>query len=497
MFSLLVINKQFSFFRLSERNCVEVVTLLIEKGLIEVIFTNDGKEYLTNDQLEKEINDELYVNGGRINLVDLARILNVDLQRVTIAAERVVRENSQIRMILGQLIDESYIQRIAAEINEKLLQMGELNVADITVSYDLPSDFLMREVMEKYLGSLIFGKQDVANPRIFFTQSYVQRCKAKIRGALSGITVPTAVSAILAQGGIKERIFFTLIKEVHVQGTLTSRTVEAQYIPHIYTKMQSDWVKSFYKQNGYLEVSLPGLGVSDPKSFIQAQLSSEKYKQLNSVIVDQRIIDQVASSLEECISTASYLDISTIVPQTFTEKDYDQLISLCLTPQMRKSTLLFGSTIITLKYLDELIKPCHEIVKTKAKEAIDTGNYQKYVIERQMAQVKSQEKDDVQENVKVDKREERRKKAAGGAQGGGAQGRETKTKSTKKHTRNNKRQDSDSEEENNSQVNNNKKRKEPTITLINTNDIKKAIVKSLEEEGLEDLAGEIAAHYFP
>lgn len=473
-----------------------MVTLLIEKGLIDVIFTNDGKEYLTNDQLEKEINDELYVNGGRINLVDLARILNVDLQRVTTAAARVVQENLALRMILGQLIDETYIQRIASEINEKLGQMGELNVADLTVSYDLPSDFLMRDVMEKYLGSLIFGKQDTSNPRIFFTQSYVQRCKAKIRGALSGITVPTAVSAILAHAGIKERIFFTLIKEVHVQGTLTSRTLDAQYIPHIYTKMQSDWVKSFYKQNGYLEMSLSGLGVSDPKSFIQSQLSGEKFKQLNSVFVDQRIIDQVASSLDECISTSSYLDISTIVPQTFTEKDFDQLISLCLTPTMRKSTLLFGSTIITTNYLDELIKPCHEIVKTKAKEAIDTGNYQKYVIERQIAHVKSQEKDDVNENVKVDKREERRKKATGGAQGGGAQGRETKTKSTKKHNKNQRRQDSDSEQENEAQVSN-KKKKEPTITLINTNDIKKAIVKSLEEEGLEDLAGEIAAHYFP
>lgn len=473
-----------------------MVTLLIEKGLIDVIFTNDGKEYLTNDQLEKEINDELYVNGGRINLVDLARILNVDLQRVTTAAERVVEDNLTVRMILGQLIDETYIQRIASEINEKLAQTGELNVADITVSYDLPSDFLMRDVMEKYLGTLIFGKQDLSNPRIFFTQSYVQRCKAKIRGALSGITIPTAVSAILAQAGIKERIFFTLIKEVHVQGALTSRSVDAQYIPHIYTKMQSDWVKSFYKQNGYLEVTLPGLGVSDPKSFIQSQLSGEKFKQLSTVIVDQRIIDQVASSLEECITTSSYLDISTIVPQTFTEKDFDQLISLCLTPTMRKSTLLFGSTIITLKYLDELIKPCHEIVKTKAKEAVDTGSYQKYIIEKQMAQVKNQEKDDISENVKIDKREERRKKATGGAQGGGAQGRETKTKSTKKHNKNQRRQDSDSEQENDAQVSN-KKKKEPIITLINTNDIKKAIVKPLEEEGLEDLAGEIAAHYFP
>lgn len=52
--------------RLTERNCVEVVTKLIELKLLEVIFTNDGKEYLTPQQLVKEIKDELYVHGGKL-----------------------------------------------------------------------------------------------------------------------------------------------------------------------------------------------------------------------------------------------------------------------------------------------------------------------------------------------------------------------------------------------------------------------------------------------
>lgn len=487
------------FYRLSERNCIEVVTLLIEKGLIDVIFTNDGKEYLTYDNLEKEASDELYINGGRVNLVELSKTLNVDLNKIINVAEKIVSvENSTVRLILGQLIDESYVQRIASEINQKLAQTGELNVADITVSYDLPSDFLLHDVMEKYLGKLIFGKQDTSNPRIFFTQSYVQRCKAKIRGALAGITMPTSVSALLSQAGIKERIFFNLIKEVNALGTLTSRSIDAQYIPHIYTKMQSEWVKSFYKQNGYLELSLPGLGVSDPKSFIQSQLTGEKYKQLSSVIVDQRIIDHVASSLDECISTSSYLDISTIVPPAFSDKDFDQLISISLTTSMRKATLMFGSTVVTSKYLDELMKPCQELIKTKAKDAVDSGRYQQFIADKHTMSVKIHDKDDFNEAFKPDKKEERRKKAAGGSTGGGAQGRETKTRSTKKHNRNQRRNDSDSEQEDIETLSNNKKKqKEPTIDLININDIKKSIVKILEEEGLEDLAGQIASHYYP
>lgn len=54
--------------RLSERNCVELVNKLVELRLVDVVYTVDGKEYVTPQQLEREIRDELAVNrGGRRN----------------------------------------------------------------------------------------------------------------------------------------------------------------------------------------------------------------------------------------------------------------------------------------------------------------------------------------------------------------------------------------------------------------------------------------------
>lgn len=49
---------------------------------MDVIYTNDGKEYITPKYLSKEVLDELQVNGGRVNLVEVARALNVDLSKV-------------------------------------------------------------------------------------------------------------------------------------------------------------------------------------------------------------------------------------------------------------------------------------------------------------------------------------------------------------------------------------------------------------------------------
>lgn len=57
------------FFRLSERNCIEIINKLVELNLLEVIYTTDGKEYITPQYLIKEIKDELYVSGGRFVLM--------------------------------------------------------------------------------------------------------------------------------------------------------------------------------------------------------------------------------------------------------------------------------------------------------------------------------------------------------------------------------------------------------------------------------------------
>lgn len=478
---------------LSERNCVEVVSLLLEKGLLDLVFTTDGKEYLTHDHLRKEIEDELYVNGGRINLVELSKTLCVDLQKIQPVAEQIADEDPNITLILGQLVSYDYTIRIASEINERLNQNGEINVSELTGAYDLPSDFLLHEVVEKNLGRIIFGKQDSSNPRLLYTSAFISRCKSRIRGALAGITRPTPITAIITQTGIQERIFFSLTNDVSQTGIITSRSTAGSYIPHIYTKTQSEWVRNFFKQNGYLEYeSVTSLGIGEPKPFIQKQLSSEKLTFLDKCVVGQRIIDQVESTLEESIATSSFLDISTILPSVIGEQDIEKLIQVILTPSKQRLTQIFGSIIVTTKYIDSLLKPVYEIADVNAKASVDTGAYQKYIAEKS---VKNKDADVEEFSGKGDKRDERRKKAAGGKAGGGAQGRETKTKSTKKHQRGGKNKDFDDSGSDEEVSVVKKKGKDQALSLISAQDIKKAIKKTLESDGLEDLENEIANFY--
>ena len=132
------------FSRLSERNCVEIVSKLIELRLIDVFFTNDGKEYVTPQQLVKEISEELYIHGGRINLTELVPLLNISYQTIEAKAQEIVQSRPDVHQVTGQLIDDDYLNRVSEEINESLQLNGQIFVAELTKQYELPSDFLLQ-----------------------------------------------------------------------------------------------------------------------------------------------------------------------------------------------------------------------------------------------------------------------------------------------------------------------------------------------------------------
>lgn len=189
------------------------------------------------------------------------------------------------------------------------------------------------------------------------------------------------------------------------------------------------------------------------------------------------------------------------MPSDLSEEDIEKLLELVITPSHQKNTLVLGTTILTTSYVDTLMKPMEEVLQAKCKEAVESGKYQQFVMERQAASNRSNHDMGDGGEGKGDRREERRKKAASGKAGGGAQGRETKTKSTKKHYRGGNDKggfDSDSNDEQEKASSKKGGAKQASnLELIAARDIVKVINAPLEEEGLEDLAKQIANHYYP
>ncbi|CAH1391186.1 unnamed protein product [Nezara viridula] len=422
---------------LSERNCVEIITKLIESNLLEVIFTTDGREYITPQYLLKEIKDELYVSRGRINLVELAKTLNVDLSHITARIPE-IEKSSGCSIIMGQLINKNYQRTIAEEINERLQRDGQITTADLTKLYDLPGDFL-QSVLERNLGKIIKAKQDKSDSRVFFTQAFIEKCKGIVKGALRALTRPTQVSAILEATDLQERDFYyaydCLVEDKQTFGSLTARQGNATFIPQMYTKQQSDWVQNFYKQNGYLEYdALTRLGISDPVSFVRRNYSDLLH--LPTCAVGSLLIDQIEAAVEDAISSNSFVDLMMIVPSIFSPDDVAKVLEAVMKRSKGKSApLIFSDTVLISEgFVQEVLKPFTDkgIIQKKAQQAINDGSYIQLQMEKKLGRSLGKEKMDDNFDSKADKKEERRKKAGSGKSGGGTQGRETKTKAAPK-----------------------------------------------------------------
>nr|CAG4636818.1 EOG090X0267 [Ceriodaphnia reticulata]SVE72800.1 EOG090X0267 [Ceriodaphnia reticulata] len=426
--------------KLSERNCIEIVSKLIELKLIDVFYTNDGKEYVTLDQLSREICDELYLHGGRISLTELVPILNISYHAIESRAQDISQTKPEIHLVSGQLIDDDHLDRIAEEINETLQQSGQITVVELTKQYELPIDFILQQLRSR-LGTIIQGQQDKYDQHVFFTDGFLARNRARIRGALSAITVPTSVLSIITQNKLPERLFFAVVEElintkrIHASLSGGRQANVATFIPDIYSRSQNEWIDNFLKQNGYLEyAALNRLGLSDPKSYCRKRFKETPLLYLSSCCVGSNILEQIEAAIEEALASKSWVEILPLLPSVFDEEDAEQIIQNVLKNSQslpEKDAIVIGHSSVTSNAFIQNLKPIFNImIEEKAKEAVASGAYLQAQAGQRNAKGKAFKPE--QSNEKKDKKEERRKKANEGKVGGGVQGRETKTRSTKK-----------------------------------------------------------------
>jgi hypothetical protein len=161
----------------------------------------------------------LYVAQGRISLSDLATNLNVDYSHVEYQAQQLAKHDSNVHLVLGQLINSKYLDDVADQLNEKLQVVGTLSISTLAKDYNLPSEFLSEEIIKR-LGKFIEGFQDEHDPKVILTPAYISRYRARIRGVLTGISMPMPVSLIVKEFGFEGRMFFNLAEEMIRDNTI-------------------------------------------------------------------------------------------------------------------------------------------------------------------------------------------------------------------------------------------------------------------------------------
>lgn len=121
-----------------------------------------------------------------------------------------------------------------------------------------------------------------------------------------------------------------LIRDNRVSGNLIGTTKEnAIFYPKVYTDAQAKYIESFFSQNGYIEYSLVrNLGVSDPEG--QTKLVLKDRNQILFLIsgcVDTlKFLPQLEMNIENGLASNEYVDITTLIPNSFDENDLEKLL---------------------------------------------------------------------------------------------------------------------------------------------------------------------------
>uniref|UniRef100_A0A2I2ZHU5 E3 UFM1-protein ligase 1 n=1 Tax=Gorilla gorilla gorilla TaxID=9595 RepID=A0A2I2ZHU5_GORGO len=474
--------------RLSERNCIEIVNKLIAQKQLEVVHTLDGREYITPAQISKEMRDELHVRG---DLVFVFQVINVDLIHIENRIGDIIKSEKHVQLVLGQLIDENYLDRLAEEVNDKLQESGQVTISELCKTYDLPGNFLTQALTQR-LGRIISGHIDLDNRGVIFTEAFVARHKARIRGLFSAITRPTAVNSLISKYGFQEQLLYSVLEELVNSGRLRGTVVggrqdKAVFVPDIYSRTQSTWVDSFFRQNGYLEFdALSRLGIPDAVSYIKKRYKTTQLLFLKAACVGQGLVDQVEASVEEAISSGTWVDIAPLLPTSLSVEDAAILLQQVMRAFSKQaSTVVFSDTVVVSeKFINDCTELFRELMHQKAEKEMK-NNPVHLITEEDLKQISTLES---VSTSKKDKKDERRRKATEGSGsmrgGGGGNAREYKIKKIKKKGR----KDDDSDDESQSSHTGKKK---PEISFMFQDEIEDFLRKHIQdapEEFISELA---------
>jgi len=287
--------------KFSERNCIEILTKLKEMKLLNVLHTTDGKEYVTHQQVKQDIKNELCLKNGRISLVDLQQILNIDYSHVEAKCKEIVSSCRNISIVFGELIDDKHIDQLAEEINENLQASGFLKTAELSKEYNLPGSYIVPKLVER-LGTIIKGEFDKHNKDVLFTDAFIARQKSLIRGMMSAATKPTSIQSLTSLHGFSVPLIHSLLSSIINEGRLNGqvtggRSDKAIFNPLIYNQIVNKRLKSFFKVNNYIEYRrLNRRGISNHKSYIKNNFNELNPTFLKTVCLSSIIKDRIASS---------------------------------------------------------------------------------------------------------------------------------------------------------------------------------------------------------
>eukprot|EP00758_Cryptobia_borreli_P014826 Tbor_TRINITY_DN5963_c0_g3::TRINITY_DN5963_c0_g3_i2::g.19296::m.19296 len=233
--------------KLNDRNVVDILRLLRTRNITDIVYTTSGKEYLTRNQVLREVQDEIELSGGRINIIDLPNLIQVDFLTVERAVVELREQDTRIRVIDGEIITPSYVSFIVRDAASWLKENGCLSVSEFAKKHQLSSAFTI-QILTDHISSGALSA--VFNEDVIHTKTFVASQCRKMLCSLLGATIPTTIGDVSKAHYIRGASNFSdqLKGPLSAMGKLDSGT----YTPHVFENTCLSRLRSALMSNGYV-----------------------------------------------------------------------------------------------------------------------------------------------------------------------------------------------------------------------------------------------------
>jgi len=305
--------------KISERNCVDLVQKLVLTGQVRLVHTANGKEWLTPEQLDQEIQDALAVSGGRLNVTELPGEVGVAIEHVESRVDHLRKQDASLRKLQGELLTSQYVLGVAQEVGESLEEAGCLAVADLASRFSLPAEFIKEAVLPHVDAPGLVAKQNA-----IYTGTHAARVEARARGALRGCTEPTALSQLAGRQGLDVDMLSAAQRAVK-SGVVLGKLQGSTFTPKAYSDAQASRLDSFFDSNQHLTLSLAKSAGVDVKDWVKSKKAEGVT--LRTAFVSSHLVDSALASISEALSTESWIDAQPLLPPALAEGDACELLA--------------------------------------------------------------------------------------------------------------------------------------------------------------------------
>ncbi|UIZ24140.1 hypothetical protein KXD40_008139 [Peronospora effusa] len=368
---LAAVQQQETALKLSDHNIIDLLLKLQQLGKLEVIHTRTGKQFLTPLQVQKEIIEYVALQGGRMCLTDLEKIIDVDRMHVEKQVMVLCRGNrghkdSYYVVSNGEeLLTSWYLDGIMEDTNVLLQDSGTTSIGDLARQFGFAVDY-MRDVVHTRLGSIL--KARVRN-NVLYTDSYEAEQKARVRGAFAGMTRPVFVPDVVRSFGFDEAVANETLTELMQMKVLMGTLRGREYVPYVFMAAQKESMYSFFQQNGYLEhTRAKELQVARPFDFLKRRFSDSVC--LQESVVSRALQLQLEGAVEAAVNDNSLVDVRSVLPSALSAGDVALLLGtssgLKKTGHAPKAYQIANTYAVSLGFFVTCLEKFGEDATTKA-----------------------------------------------------------------------------------------------------------------------------------